>query len=45
MGCLDVFISPVRSLVSPFLWEVVRYRLKYFVKGQLNPFKTSQQNN
>ena len=44
MGCLDVFISPILSLVSPSLWEVVRYRLKYFVKRPLNPFITIQQN-
>ena len=33
-GCLDVFtlIYPF-SLLSPFLWETARYRLKYCLKG------------
>ena len=37
-GCLDIF-----SLLYPFstpsssLWETVRYRLKYCLKGLLNP--------
>ena len=30
-GCLD--ISPL----SPSLWETARYRLKYCLKGPLNP--------
>ena len=37
-GCLDIFtlIYPFFSL-SPFLWETARYRLKYCLKGPLNP--------
>ena len=37
-GCLDSFtlIYPFSPL-SPFLWETVRYRLKYCLKGPLNP--------
>ena len=37
-GCLDIFalIYPFFSLF-PSLWETVRYRLKYFLKGPLNP--------
>ena len=37
-GCLDIFtlIYPFPSL-SPSLWETARYRLKYCLKGPLNP--------
>ena len=37
-GCLDVFtlIFPFFPL-SPSLWETARYRLKYCLKGPLNP--------
>ena len=37
-GCLDIFtlIYPVSPL-SPSLWETARYRLKYCLKGPLNP--------
>ena len=37
-GCLDIFtlIYPV-FLLSPSLWETARYRLKYCLKGPLNP--------
>ena len=37
-GCLDIFtlICPFSPL-SPSLLETVRYRLKYCLKGQLNP--------
>ena len=36
-GCLDIFtlVYPFSSL-SPSLWETVRYRLKYCLKGPLN---------
>ena len=36
-GCLDIFtlIYPFSSH-SPSLWETVRYRLKYCLKGPLN---------
>ena len=42
-GCLDIF-----TLVYPFsplsssLWETARYRLKYCLKGPLNPKPTNQ---
>ena len=37
-GCLDIFILlyPFPPL-SPSLWETARYRLKYCLKGPLNP--------
>ena len=37
-GCLDIFtlIYPFSPL-SPSLWEMARYRLKYCLKGPLNP--------
>ena len=37
-GCLDIFtlIYPISPL-SPSLWETVRYRLKYCLKGPFNP--------
>ena len=37
-GCLDIFtlIYPFSS-VSPSVWETTRYRLKYCLKGPLNP--------
>ena len=37
-GCLDIFtlIYPFSSL-SPSVWETARYRLKYCLKGPLNP--------
>ena len=39
-GCLDIFtlIYPL----SPSLWETARYRLKYCLKGPLNPKKPNQ---
>ena len=42
-GCLDIFtlIYPFSSL-SPSLWETARYRLKYCLKGPLNPKTTNQ---
>ena len=41
-GCLDIFtlICPFFPL-SPSLWETARYRLKYCLKGPLNPKPTS----
>ena len=33
-GSLDIFIS---SILSPSLWETAQYRLKYCLKGPLNP--------
>ena len=37
-GCLDIFtlICPFSPL-SPSLWGTARYRLKYCLKGSLNP--------
>ena len=42
-GGLDIFILiyPVPSL-SLSLWETARYRLKYCLKGPLNPKPTNQ---
>ena len=41
--CLDIFtfIYPFFPL-SPSLWETARYRLKYCLKGLLNPKPTNQ---
>ena len=41
-GCLDIFtfIYPFFPL-SPSLWETARYRLKYCLKGPLNPKPTN----
>ena len=43
-GCLDIFtvIYPFSSL-SPSLWETARYRLKYRLKGSLNPKQPTNQ--
>ena len=43
-GCLDIFtlICPFSPL-SPSLWETVRYRLKYCLKGPLNPKQPTNQ--
>ena len=30
-------LSSILSLLSPSLWETARYRLKYSLKGPLNP--------
>ena len=42
-GGLDIF-----TLISPFfffsLWETARYRLKYCLKGPLNPKQPTNQN-
>ena len=42
--CLDIFtlIYPFSPL-SPSLWEKARYRLKYCLKGQLNPNQPTNQ--
>ena len=44
-GCLDIFtlVCPFFPL-SPSLWETARYRLKYCLKGPLNPKTTNQPN-
>ena len=43
-GCLDFFtlIYPFSPL-SPSLWETARYRLKYCLKGPLNPKQPTNQ--
>ena len=43
-GCLGIFtlIFPF-SLFSPSLWETARYRLKYCLKGPLNPKQPTNQ--
>ena len=45
-GCLDIFplIYPFSPL-SPSLWETARYRLKYCLKGPLNPKQPTNQQN
>ena len=45
-GCLDIFtlIYPFSPL-SPSLWERARYRLKYCLKGPLNPTQPTNQIN
>ena len=45
-GCLDIFtlLCPFSSL-SPSLWETARYRLKYCLKGPLNPKQPTNQPN
>ena len=35
--CLDVLLSSILSPLSPSHWETARYRLKYCLKGPLNP--------
>ena len=42
-GCLDIFtlLYPFFPL-APSLWETARYRLKYCLKGPLNPKPTNQ---
>ena len=43
-GCLDILtlIYPFSSL-SPSPWETARYRLKYCLKGPLNPKQPTNQ--
>ena len=43
-GCLDIFtlIYPF-SPPSPSVWETARYRLKYCLKGPLNPKQPTNQ--
>ena len=43
-GCLDIFtlIYPFSPL-SPTVWETARYRLKYCLKGPLNPKLATKQ--
>ena len=41
-GGLDILLSSILSL-SPSLWETDRYRLKYCLKGPLNPKQPTNQ--
>ena len=42
-GCLNIFSLVYHfSFLSPSLWETVRYRLKYCLKGPLSPKTTNQ---
>ena len=43
-GCLDIFtlVYPFSPL-SPSIWETARYRLKYCLKGPLNPKQPTNQ--
>ena len=44
-GCLDIFtLLYLFSSLSPSLWETARYRLKYCLKGPLNPKQPTNQN-
>ena len=43
-GCLDIFTLIYSfSPLSPSLWETTRYRLKYCLKGPLNPRQPTNQ--
>ena len=43
-GCLDIFtLIYLYSPLSPSLWETARYRLKYCLKGPLNPKQPTNQ--
>ena len=43
-GCFDIFtlVNPFFPL-SPSLWGMARYRLKYYLKGPLNPKQSTNQ--
>ena len=44
--CLDIFTLVYSfSPLSPSLWETARYRLKYCLKGPLNPRQPTNQLN
>ena len=43
-GCLNIFVLLYPfSPLSPPLWETARYRLKYCLKGPLNPKQPTNQ--
>ena len=43
-GCLDIFtLLYLFSSLSPSVWEKARYRLKYCLKGPLNPKQPTNQ--
>ena len=43
-GCLDILLSSILSFLSLSFWETALYRLKYCLKGPLNPKQTNQPN-
>ena len=44
LGCLDIFsLIYLFSFLSHSLWETARYRLKYCLKGPLNPKQPTNQ--
>ena len=44
-GCLDIFtLLYLFFSLPPSLWETARYRLKYCLKGPLNPNQPTNQN-
>ena len=43
-GCLDILVSCIFSHFFLPLWETARYRLKYCLKGPLNPKKNNHPN-
>ena len=42
-GVVWTFFLSILSLLSPSLWETARYRLKYCLKGPLNPKQPTNQ--
>ena len=42
-GCLDIFTLLYPYSLSPSLWETARCRLKYRLKGPLNPNQPTNQ--
>ena len=43
-GCFEFLLSSILfSSLSPSLWETARYRLKYCLKGPLNPKQSINQ--
>ena len=45
-GCLDIFsLKYLYSFLSPSLWQTARYRLKYCLKGPLNPKQPTNHQN
>ena len=40
--CLDICIFLYPFSLSAYLWETVRYRLKYYLKGPLNQKQTNK---
>ena len=44
-GCMDIFTLLYSfSPLPPSLWETARYKLKYCLKGPLNPIQPTNQN-